>query len=344
MDGEQPAAEQRTPMWSPEIALRSKKQVLLEDYKVPDSQAASLVSHKRQEGPFTANPTTFKPHDVTIFYQARSSPPIPSYEEIVKASAKNPLHADNGLHKEAESLLFLAENRPKLPIPTLLAAWSSKNEYGNVINFFMMNFIEGITLVDHREFAELSAHAQDAICAKVSSQIRYLRELPSEGYYGRPHGQGWFYPPPGLDTHTSASFTLVGPYKTYEEFCSAMYRSHQVSEAISTSDPEWHPAHQKDSAEIRSLLSSWEPHEPKFTWIDPALKNMIVRPIKGTDGSEDWEVFFIDWECAAWYPAWVQALQLDSRGEIVPMMLKDFDPEPDQKKMDRLHYLFWRFF
>jgi hypothetical protein len=226
----------------------------------------------------------------------------------------------------------------------------------------MMNFIEG-TIVDDESFAKLPIQAQNTICAKVSSQLRYLRELPSEGYYGRPHGQGWVCPPPGLDTNTSASRVVVGPYKTYEEYCSAMYRAQQVQNAIGSSGMEWHPKEPELMAQFMSVFPGWGPHEPKLTWMDPSITNIIARQIKGDDGSEDWEVYLIDWEYTGWYPAWLQGMQLCFRSgillrdpkqptnitfyrksEILPMMLKDFDPEPDQGRIAIVCGLDWSFY
>jgi hypothetical protein len=228
----------------------------------------------------------------------------------------------------------------------------------------MMNFIEGI-LLDHDKFAGLPIHAQDTICAKVSSQLRYLRELPSEGYYGRPYGQGWLCPPPGIDTNTTGTQIVVGPHKTYEEFCSAINRARQVSRAVSSRGMEWHPKELEFMDKFTSIFPDWEPHEPKFTWIDPKISNVVARQIKGEDGSEDWEVFLIDWEYCGWYPAWLQAMQVRSRSgimlvdrtqpkepivhrhrhsEIIPMILKDFAPEPDEQKRAVIRENDWKFY
>jgi hypothetical protein len=226
----------------------------------------------------------------------------------------------------------------------------------------MLNFIEGIQLT-HERFAELSIHAQDTICAKVSSQLRYLRELPSKGYYGRPHGQGWLCPPPASDTNASASNVVVGPHKTYEEFCSAVCRARQILDAISNPRPEWHPIEPEIFAELASRLSAWEPHEPTFTWVDPKISNIIAQPVKRDDRGEDWEVFLIDWEYCGWYPAWVQGMQFRERcgiwvrdskdptkfdayrkNEILPRMLEDFDPESDLEILAWLQDIDWEFF
>jgi hypothetical protein len=227
----------------------------------------------------------------------------------------------------------------------------------------MMDFIEGV-LMSHEKFAGLPIHAQDTICAKVSSQLRYLRELPSEGYYGRVHGKGWLCPPPGLDSNTSPYQVVVGPYKTYEEYCAAIYRTYQVQRAIGIlGRVEWPPKWPQVLAEFTSVFPGWGPHEPKLTWIDPKIANIIARQIKGDDGSEDWEVFLIDWEGLGWYPAWVQGLQVDCRcwialrnpekpsefhpyrrSEIKGMVMKDFDPEPDRERLAMVRDLNWIFY
>lgn len=226
----------------------------------------------------------------------------------------------------------------------------------------MMNFIEGTSL-DDEKFAKLPIYVQDIICAKVSSQICYLRELPSEGYYGRAYEQGWLCAPGGLDLNTSTSKAVIGPYKTYEEFVSAIYRAWQVKQAVSYSSTEWWPRDVELTTKFMSIFPGWDPHEPKLTWVDPKITNMIARQIKRDDGSEDWEVFLIDWECTGWYPAWVQGLQIDSRSnilirdpaqpseiifhrkpEIAQMMMKDFDPNPDQERITIIRERDWHFF
>jgi hypothetical protein len=323
---------------------------------------------------------TLKPHGLTLFYQVHSSPPIPSIAEIYDGVEKDSLHLANmGNHgvcrlgdavvkcnfdpiilEEAETLLFLAEKRPELRIPTVLAVWSATKENGEIMYCIMMNLIEGIRL-SHNKFAELSIYAQDTICAKVSSQLRYLRDLPSEGYYGRPYRKGWVRAIPSLDTNTSGCLAVTGPYETYEEFCAAIYRARQLRDAISFLAPEWHPTDAELTAKFISTLSGWAPNEPKFTWIDPQITNIIARQVTADDGSEDWEVFLIDWEGTGWYPAWLQGVQLRSRGGImlvhgggdysfhrgeepIDMMLKDFDPKPDEERMKVIRKDPWKFY
>jgi hypothetical protein len=95
-------AERPNLLWTPELALRSKEQVLLEDWKAPNKSAASLKQMEILTSPTPADLTTWttlKPNPaVVLFYQAHLSPPIPSMEEIDEATAKSSLHKDLHLH------------------------------------------------------------------------------------------------------------------------------------------------------------------------------------------------------------------------------------------------------
>ncbi|KAL1603462.1 hypothetical protein SLS60_005049 [Paraconiothyrium brasiliense] len=233
-----------------------------------------------------------------------------------------------------------------------------------------MNFIDGILLESDR-LAEFPVETQDRIFAKVSAQIQYLRSLPSEGYYGRVHRQGWVDPPPGLRTDTGLVRNVVGPYNTYEEYTSAIHSAFEINMAVGSGPykKEWWPSYTANSVELLSIFPGWLPHEPKFTWPDPKLTNIIVRPIKDESGNEDWEVFLIDWEGAGWHPAWVQALQFQKRcgamirdrsqapsasghhpllpyrsGEILAQMLKGFDPNPDWERLGKIRKHDWWFY
>jgi hypothetical protein len=89
------------PLWSPEIAARSKAEVLREDWKVSNVAEGSRKRFNRGKMP-TPDPetwTTFKKNEVTLFYQAPSSPPIPSLKEIDEAHAKNRLNTRVQLHE-----------------------------------------------------------------------------------------------------------------------------------------------------------------------------------------------------------------------------------------------------
>jgi hypothetical protein len=217
----------------------------------------------------------------------------------------------------------------------------------------MMEFIEGIR-TDSQTFADLPVHVQDIVCAKVSAQIRLLRSIPSEGYYGRVHRQGWMSPPNALEMGTE--HRICGPFNTYEEIVSAMFYSWVKSQSLNYTSLVWDDTFESDTAELFSLIAGFEPHEPKFTWIDPKPANIIIQPIQKDDGTEDWDVVLIDWEYSGWYPAWVQAMQVETnffavqedrtqapyrcgrypvniyrKGELSAMVTKDFDSNSVRK-------------
>jgi hypothetical protein len=230
----------------------------------------------------------------------------------------------------------------------------------------MTEFIEGITLESNR-LAELPVQVQDLIFSKVSAQIQYLRCLPSEGYYGRVHGQGWLEPPRAIRT-PEENLTVSGPYNSYAELTSVIHRAYEVETALWDDEP-FDSNHESYVATFLSIFPDWNPHEPKFTWIDPALVNVIARPVKGDTGNEDWEVFLIDWESAGWYPAWVQSLQFNisffamindlrqppnksghypllpyRHEEILSQALKEFDPNPDWERLTVAQDRLWAFY
>lgn len=251
-------------------------------------------------------------------------------------------------------------------MPKVLAVWTTLDENARVNYCLMMEFIEGIPL-DSEWLAKLSTQDQNTICAKVSAQIRYLRSLPSEGYYGRVYGQGWVDPPPGLWVDTGTEKSVSGPYRTYEEFISALFRAYELQRAGFMFCKDFPAGFASRAAEFLSLFPGWNSHEPKFTWIDPKLTNIIVR--QPTEEEPDWKVFLVDWESCGWYPAWLQALQCWQRGgamirdpsqpeirpglyplvhyrreELAQQILKEFDPNPDWDRFAKIRKQQWMFF
>jgi hypothetical protein len=267
-------------------------------------------------------------------------------------------------------LLFLAEKLPNLRIPRVLAVWSLENDQPEAPKVFclMMNFIEGIR-IHSQNFHELPVAAQDIVCSKVSKQIRDIRSLPSEGYYGRVHRQGWLHPPRALKL--SSHRKLSGPYYTYEEIFPVFHDAFEIFNSMTGSDEDgcqFPPDFDLVMAQFLSVIHGWEPHEPTFTWLDPKLMNMIFQPPDPDVGCEEWDVYLVDWEGAGWYPAWAQSLQFRHRcgaiivdrenqpshspkvtpyrkDEILPLMCKEFDPNPDHKRIDILGKLnpLWEF-
>lgn len=240
-------------------------------------------------------------------------------------------------------------------VPTLLAAWKFRNEYGHMRYCHMTTYIDGVRLDGMDQFANMPIKAQDIICAKVSAQIAHLRSLPSDGwYYGRIHRQGWIEPPDTIELDVRAPKTVTAPYTTYEDFTAAIIKAYEIKKAVNSEGPEWYDGHVEELAKLASALKDWKPNEPKLTWLDPKFKNMVAVPIGGdVETATDWDVFLVDWEDFGWYPAWLQAMQVLNRScayvktgvpfreirvdsyreeEIRQMILKDFDPDYDLER------------
>ncbi|KAF2650535.1 hypothetical protein K491DRAFT_608607 [Lophiostoma macrostomum CBS 122681] len=371
------------------MALRPKSQILMEEWGTTDPMRVFKLARASINAP---NPPLETWTTMKLPYLAPSFTPdmhLPSLKELREATEKHSLHfVKTGLHpvckigntivkyggaanvvEEAENILFLAEKRPELRLPTVLAVWIVLSELGTPVYCMMQNFIEGIQ-VRPENFKDLPIKAQDRICSKISSQIAYLQALPSEEYYGRVHGQGWVKAPLGINHATSTDVkTVSGPYYTYEEFTSALFRARDSQQAFGLMTEEWPPEYEERRAKFRSVFPDWEPNEPRFTWIDPKPANVIARPIKGDDGNEDWDVFLIDWEQCGWYPAWVQSFQVTHRwvfmyvdknqakdksgihpvvwyreDELLEGVRQHFDPNPDLDRVKKLQEADWGFF
>jgi hypothetical protein len=231
--------------------------------------------------------------------------------------------------------------------------------------FSITTYIDGVRL-DEEVFSRMAMEAQDIICAKVSTQLAYLRTLECEGwYYGRIHRQAWSQPPPDIEVNTSTPRTVTSPFTTYEALVKNLIEAFQMQEAVSIQSQDWPAYHMEQVAELVSTLESWKPVEPKLTWLDPKIRNIVAVPIGGDEKTAlDWDVYFVDWEDLGWYPAWLQAKQVRDRGsvfvryvdpmkgmnariyrekEILDMQLKDFDPGYDREKGERVSR-YWRFY
>jgi len=111
-------------LWTPEIAIRSKQQVLQEDWGVltRDAVFAKILECDEAPEPPVKEWTTLKPRDITLFYQTRSAPPIPSLEEILGTTAENCLHSKISLHrvcKLGDAVIKCASNPNVLEVSKL---------------------------------------------------------------------------------------------------------------------------------------------------------------------------------------------------------------------------------
>jgi hypothetical protein len=87
-------------LWTPEIARRTKAQVLMEEWKALD---LNTVYENREESESRSCPppntwTTFRGRPLSLFYQARSCPPLPSMKELRNVTPNDRLHANTSAH------------------------------------------------------------------------------------------------------------------------------------------------------------------------------------------------------------------------------------------------------
>jgi aminoglycoside phosphotransferase (APT) family kinase protein len=204
-------------------------------------------------------------------------------------------------------MLFLQANS-QVRTPTVYAAYTwVGGEFPT--HFLIMEFLEGGDL-DGGRWESLSDNARSIVTSRLCEQFRLLRSIPSEGYYGRVHRQGW---------KRIASFIrslepgMAGPYDTYEDFVAALSNSLHLVRALCSYLEEFHPLESLALSQFESTLLTFNACQPTFTHVDPALHNIIARQFTNSRGEEDWEVTLIDWEYSGWFPAYFQAVTLWER-------------------------------
>ncbi|KAH8725518.1 hypothetical protein GQ44DRAFT_726956 [Phaeosphaeriaceae sp. PMI808] len=117
-----------------------------------------------------------------------------------------------------------------------------------------------------------------------------LRAIPSEGYFGRVHYQGWR---PSLEGMHLRLKEMRGPFNSYEEYVSAMYKTAELDGARSYSSDEWGSHAQHYLSIFKPFLLSVHDWQPKFTHANLRWANIIVQPPQGTgESASDWEVTF----------------------------------------------------
>jgi hypothetical protein len=176
----------------------------------------------------------------------------------------------------------------------------------------VMEYIEGEPF-SYKKWISLSDKQRENIHSKLSEQLQLLRSMPSEGYYGRVDGQGFY---PQIQLVQSDGKEIRGPYKTLEDLLSAMHTAAEIQAGLKTSstrDPEvYTPEQMLHLSRFKSILGKCSGSAPKFTHVDPAIQNWLVRPLDGAlQDASDYEVTLIDWGGCGWYPAWVQMALFD---------------------------------
>ena len=91
---------QRKPLWTPEIARRTKAQVLQEEWGTTDDreQSERRFNIDKSADSSLETWTTLRSRPLSLFYQAPSCPPIPFMKEIRHVTPDNRLHEPMGNH------------------------------------------------------------------------------------------------------------------------------------------------------------------------------------------------------------------------------------------------------
>lgn len=190
-----------------------------------------------------------------------------------------------------------------------------------------MEYIEGGTLTEEK-YLSFSVGTRKKICSRLSEQLRLLRAIPAEGYYGRVHRQAWL----GGGVFINMRSRLPSdPYDTYENFISDACANAQVSRALGGSREEWNAKDVEYLSKMERILRNCTGMMPTFTHVSPALQNIIVKPLGGSgEDAVDWEVTLIDWANRGWFPAWAQAVTLNDRFYLSTPDQVDHRPELDE--------------
>jgi hypothetical protein len=322
--------------------MPSKQEVLQEHFNVSTWEEAFPIFQKHLDD--TRKDYAFESSTKMQFpYEAPNHPVLPSLDEIrqvlaecnkirrvysggafkvgefmVKACRHNSLLQVNNppnttlqpltRSQEVEDILFLQANS-QVRTPTIYAAFTHVEDFP--IHYMIMDHIEGETLGDI--WPSLDDKARSIITSRLCEQFQLLRSIPSEGFYGRVHRQKWW---PMLNFLGSMKPEYHGPFNTYEEFVAALTSTIYMSAAIGTKGNDFHPILASDLSPVESTLVTCNGRQPTFTHLDPGMQNIMVRPIAGPQGTEDWEVTLIDWAYSGWCPAWVQAVSIQEKMHV----------------------------
>ncbi|KAH5197676.1 hypothetical protein HBI18_109490 [Parastagonospora nodorum] len=298
--------------------MASKKATLQEHFGVSTFEEASRICGVRLLA-MTRDESYTGFTKIQIPFEAPSHPPLPSWDEVEQAFKGHckprggniekafrvgaflvKFGGDARIFQEAETLLFLQANS-QVRAPKVYAAFT-RQLFEWTKHFIIMDYIEGETLSGEK-WLSLSDTSRSIILSRLCEQFQILRSIPSEGYYGHVHRQGW---PPWLSFLRKMQPGASGPFDTYEEFITALTTSARGIQAVGNILPEFHSSELNALSRMETTLRSCNGRQPVLTHMDPSVGNTIIRQIVGPEGKEDWEVTLIDWSEAGWLPAWMQ--------------------------------------
>jgi hypothetical protein len=210
------------------------------------------------------------------------------------------------LRKEAENMLYLEKNT-QVRTPKLYAAYKrilGTEDNGEIVsvNCLIMEDAEGRDM-SLKRYEALDNEAQELFVSRLAEQYRFLRSVPSEGYYGRVYKQ----PFDGTNALFRTNYIdSAGPYSSFEEVFQAMYTSVQIHCAAQPQD-EFQPTQITFLERFNEIIRHTKGTKPVLTLIDCQFQNIIAKEIKDSAGKiVDWKITMIDVDMLGWLPAFVQ--------------------------------------
>jgi len=271
-------------------------------------------------------------------YEAPSHPPLPSLDEIDEALDKNCLNrrdpythhqtvcrvrnfvVKRGLPNEAlgeaENLLYL-EQFPQVNSPKVYAVhFAPISRYGYAPNgdgkdrftYIIMEDIKGEPF-EWEDWVQLPEDLRKLHTTRLGEQLKALRSIPSEGYYGRINNQPWY---PNFPIGRTRGKTFTGPYTSYEALVDAIYISVELYCARNTgwaTWPVWPASFLTAMPQLKGVLLRTPASKPVLTQLRFDLRNFVTRPVRNDEGKiVDYVITFVDLLDLAWCPAFMQRM------------------------------------
>lgn len=192
--------------------------------------------------------------------------------------------------REGQTLLYIEEKLPKLPVPRLYAMYYDHDDL-----FIVMERIRGPSL--DTVWSGLSDDDKQSITRSLRETFDEMRRLscPSPTVFGSVNGHSIPY---HLFWDPEENPKLCGPFQSEKDFNSGLLAQYQRIQEENNLPPyklEFYSAHLGD------VLHK---HMPVFTHADVQRKNMIlVEHDESTpERLRSCKVAIVDWESAGWYP------------------------------------------
>jgi hypothetical protein len=173
----------------------------------------------------------------------------------------------------------------------------------------ILEYIPGFHL-DEDYYKSLDKSLQEKAGRAFGLQVKALRAVPSEGYYGLVNNRGWpptdnFLLGPGKDS-------VLGPYRvstSYEDFVNSWYETALFRASSSSNEEDYTEEQLLILRNFKRIMLSLPESDrtPYLCQRDLNSGNIIFEEIKGVDGKvQDFKATLIDFESLCWLPAWMQ--------------------------------------